>query len=60
MQKTAMRLSPKQRTAVAPLQYEKNQNGGLELSWAALVETAFTAACIIVLRGCVPILTFDK
>ena len=51
MKKTAMRLSPKQRTAVAPLHYEKNQNGGLELSWAALVETAFTAACIIVLRG---------
>jgi hypothetical protein len=55
-----MRLSPKQRTAVAPLHYEKNQNGGLELSWAALVETAFTAACIIVLRGMRANLTFDK
>jgi hypothetical protein len=41
MRKTAMRLSPQQRTVVDPLHYEKNQNGGLELSWAALVETAF-------------------
>jgi hypothetical protein len=51
MQKTAMRLSPKQRTVVDPLHYEENQNGCLELSWAALVETAFTATCIQAITG---------
>jgi len=56
MQKTEIRLSPQQRTVVDPLHYEKNQNGGLELSSAALIETAFY--CDVALSccgGCVPI-----
>jgi hypothetical protein len=60
MQKTAMRLSPKQRTVVDPLHYEENQNGCLELSWAALVETAFHFGAHYRAAGMRANLTFDK